>query len=623
MQGFVERCTEQIASVVQQDKALIRYLVSSWSLMTKEEQIAVLSNVSPDTKTSNSSLSSSKKDDKRKKERGKKEGKKENKEKSVSNSRLIDLELLSLLPTGISNVAIFGQEAKKFAETIQTNILGTICFVIKDLSKVAGLEDRSIDVFVLSRTLSYMSSEETLLFMSVVVPKLSPQGKVITLDIDWKGDIATFLCTDIIDTLLGETRKLHLPVPSLPSLSSSPPSLSSSLPIFLETYTLPQDWQALTWKVFGTKLVLSPSLTHVNGTEWKSRQNPYYAELLLHRQQNTLPSPLLPSLSPSPLPPSSLSSPNLEPSSLVPKIMQFGTRKFTLQDAFLQPNAKQLRYSDPIGKSLDFHSVKWGQMKLFCSTLFALVYIWDWKRGLPTVVYAGAADGWNIEILAWMFPKIKWILYDTRVFEFAPNPNIEIHTGPIDGLFSDEKAKLYTGMPNIMFLSDIRYSKVESYVIQDHVMQARWLRIISPVVSMLKFRLPYADPTTNMNSFEYLPGDVLFQPFNGLLSSETRLIVFGVPQETKVWDNNEYEAQLFFHNVVTRHSVEWLVPERDRDIDNHYDSAYAMFCLEGFIAMSGWDKKPLALFHEVVDMLNKHTIVKVVISEERSKSGRK
>eukprot|EP00961_Rhodomonas_salina_P298009 3937718-Rhodomonas_salina.1 len=75
--------------------------------------------------------------------------------------------------------------------------------------------------------------------------------------------------------------------------------------------------------------------------------------------------------------------------------------------------------------------------------------------------------------------------------------------------------------------------------------QQRWHDIMQPIKSMLKFRLPWTPGET-----EYLAGDVYFQAFGPVTTTETRLVPYG--HRRVMWDNRKYEEQMFYFNTVTR-----------------------------------------------------------------------
>jgi len=139
-------------------------------------------------------------------------------------------------------------------------------------------------------------------------------------------------------------------------------------------------------------------------------------------------------------------------------------------------------------------------------------------RAEDTVVYAGAAPGNHLRYLAKvLFPLLNFVLIDPAPFNITPNDRIIL----IQELMTDAIAEKYSGRDDIIFLSDIRRTHgSEELISQDMADQQRWHDIIRPRVSMLKFRLPWQAGMT-----EYLDGKIYLQPYIGLRSTETRLVV--------------------------------------------------------------------------------------------------
>ena len=501
-----------------------------------------------------------------------------------------NLEILSLLaPMWLTTVCVLGDEADKVAALISQKMQ-----IKPHLSLVQGA-----DIVILLHSMDFLPTAQRAQYLANVVACLSARGRLIVLQWDTSSP-PVYAALDILCTLRGKRL--------CPGATPSPTGM------YLETYTLPKADLAF-WQIWSFSPTASPLLTYVDGTEWEARRTDIYAEIV-------------------------------ETRSLCPS----APKRFRIEDAFLQPGAQQLDYWVQSGEAVDFVSVKWGQMKLFGATLFCLVKIWDWSLGPPTVVYAGAAEGWNIEVLSWMFPQIRWILYDTREFEIGlgrADPSslwggdkgfgrggsarrveegekgggLEIHSGPINGLFTDEVAAKYTSMPNILFMSDIRYRKEEADVLADHARQAKWLFIISPVLSILKFRPPYPDDDDDDTSkaFSYLPGEVLFQPYSNRISSETRLLVWGVPSANVEYNLREYDREISFHNLVTRHCTRWEVGERVVD----FDFAHVLFSLQSYLELTDQTADVFELFDKVVQWLNVYKVVPFSIEEERTKQRKR
>jgi hypothetical protein len=194
--------------------------------------------------------------------------------------------------------------------------------------------------------------------------------------------------------------------------------------------------------------------------------------------------------------------------------------------------------------------IHWGQRKLFMSELEFLT-----EYGTPntTVVYAGAAPGTHTRYLIDLFPDLKFVLVDPAPFssKLSEGPRCFLR----QELFTDEVAREFEGLDNVLFLCDIRScdwsnmddAAVEDKVLEDMLAQQQWHDIIKPRKSMLKFRLPWTPGQT-----EYLAGDVYLQAFGPITTTETRLIPHG--HDRTLWDNKQYEEQMFYFNTVTRYS---------------------------------------------------------------------
>jgi hypothetical protein len=141
--------------------------------------------------------------------------------------------------------------------------------------------------------------------------------------------------------------------------------------------------------------------------------------------------------------------------------------------------------------------------------------------------------------------------YDMNPFaeELKVFPNLKLY----HQYFTDEDAFFHRSAAKedfIVFLSDIRSGSDEEAVDRDMALQRKWIEIIKPDASMLKFRLPWRDGQT-----EYFDGDIYTQPRIGPSSTETRLIFFG-PYKMKMYDNESYNNRIFYwqrHNRNAYH----------------------------------------------------------------------
>ena len=208
------------------------------------------------------------------------------------------------------------------------------------------------------------------------------------------------------------------------------------------------------------------------------------------------------------------------------------------------------------------------------------------------LLYAGAAPGIHIAMLMNMFPYIEYILVDPAKFEMDTNKPIAKFK-LINDFFSDEMAiqfKRDYEDYEILFVSDIRTANhriltkevTEIKIEQDMMDQMRWVEILKPFKSMLKFRLPYVgDDKTSKTELEYLDGKLYLQIWEGKTSSETRLVV-DQNVKKKLYDCVKYEDQLFRSNTVERvtcykHDIE--AP----GIDHCYDCRAEVFILNDYI----------------------------------------
>jgi hypothetical protein len=192
-----------------------------------------------------------------------------------------------------------------------------------------------------------------------------------------------------------------------------------------------------------------------------------------------------------------------------------------------------------------------GQIKLMISEMIALMKL----KNIETMIYAGAAPGSHVKVLAYLFPSIKFHLFDPAEFDhqLTHYKNISLYKR----IFTDDDIKKFAGIPNSLFVSDIRTGSVtdmtesefdenfEECVKDDMLMQMRWV-IELKMPALLKFRLPYIEKGGSDIIFEYLDGEIIVPPFGRPTSSETRLLV--TYNEMKKYSCKEYEDSCYTHN---------------------------------------------------------------------------
>jgi hypothetical protein len=204
---------------------------------------------------------------------------------------------------------------------------------------------------------------------------------------------------------------------------------------------------------------------------------------------------------------------------------------------------KELKYRNSNDKFV--YRRHMGQRKLLMNEILFLVLH---GNKATKVVYAGAAPGLHIPWLSKLFPRHKFDLWDPASFAIKETDKISIH----QGYFNDEVAEQYRGQ-KILFISDIRsgsdemkFEEFEEEVKKNNQWQMDWINIMTPEMSMLKFRIPF----NVVGDYEYLQGEIYLQPWAPINSSETRLITDGKTLTT--YNSTSYENKMFYFNHVIR-----------------------------------------------------------------------
>jgi len=243
---------------------------------------------------------------------------------------------------------------------------------------------------------------------------------------------------------------------------------------------------------------------------------------------------------------------------------------------FLKNSSPETPYKRRVGEKKE--AIHWGQRKLHICEQYFITSEAN-KLGKDKhmhIIYAGAAPGSHILLLLEMFPDTMFYLYDTAIFnnQLKSHPRVRIYSS----YFTDETAQAWSEFSEnnqLYFISDIRTANYttmeieenEKHIVEDLRMQERWVRIIKPVASLLKFRLPYPQPSLASSSspakdekFKYLRGEILRQAWAPQTSTETRLIVSG-PLRDKNWSIKSYESKMFHHNFHTREKQSFIFSE--------------------------------------------------------------
>ena len=228
-------------------------------------------------------------------------------------------------------------------------------------------------------------------------------------------------------------------------------------------------------------------------------------------------------------------------------------------------------------------TMHWGQRKLLMTEI---EFLTQYSKLGDLVLYVGAAPAIHTPILSKLFPTIKFILIDPMKFNIRETENIEIRRE----YFTNDMAKEFIGK-DFLFICDIRisndqkknYKPSENEVKNDMLVQQKWVEIMKPRYSILKFRLPWED-----KEFLYFDGKIVIQPWGPQSSTETRLIVKS-PFKKKKWNCRMYEEQMFYFNTFTRCQYY----EHDivtTGIDNCYDCATEIFIIRNYLKKFNPDK---------------------------------
>ena len=225
-----------------------------------------------------------------------------------------------------------------------------------------------------------------------------------------------------------------------------------------------------------------------------------------------------------------------------------------------------------------------GQRKLLLSEIQLLNHYYSKNKAThasvyPTIVYVGAAPGIHLLFLKYMFPKVRFILYDGAKFDPRLRNDLSGSFELYNDYFTDETCKTLKKRFNaslksdLLFISDIRMDQkdkglFEKQVVIDNALQHGWIKILKPKYSLLKFRLPYN--LKHGQSYNYIKGKVMYQMWPPSVSGETRLLVSKSAIGTALvpYDFKVYEEAMFFHNKWARRYCFPLASASDSDLQS-------------------------------------------------------
>ena len=224
----------------------------------------------------------------------------------------------------------------------------------------------------------------------------------------------------------------------------------------------------------------------------------------------------------------------------------------------------------------------WGQRKLLISAIVFLLYYGNESN---KVVYVGSSGGNYFNYLAELFPSHTFDIYDSRIANIS-HPKVKV----VAQKFDEQIAQSYYGQ-NVIFMSDIRSqceydvnqlnANVEQSVMNDMTLQKQWVYIMQPIVSWLRFRLPYSPGKTS-----YLKGQLYKQPWTSASSSENRLVALP-PYEDVDYDNTWHSDAMYYHNQIERYHYynnDLKCDEYDcQGLDHCYDCSAEIFILTSYL----------------------------------------
>lgn len=190
-------------------------------------------------------------------------------------------------------------------------------------------------------------------------------------------------------------------------------------------------------------------------------------------------------------------------------------------------------------------------------------------------------------LLSTLFPNHNFVLFDPASFSIGESDKIEI----VNKTFTDQIAEAIERehQGNYLFISDIRTSdrnsmpeEEQEYSIQkDNASQRRWVEILKPARSLLKFRCPYPNKVSELTTV-FFDGIMLFCPWGSHSSSETKIIPYQ-PLNYKCYNHQEYEGQLFYHNDFTRIEKKYEQPLFGGNLNQSYDGSYESVVLYEYL----------------------------------------
>lgn len=229
-------------------------------------------------------------------------------------------------------------------------------------------------------------------------------------------------------------------------------------------------------------------------------------------------------------------------------------------------NTSTKKYDEKKAKELIGKNLHYGQLKLLLSELE--LFLMPKTEKITHVIYAGAAPGTHIYLLAKFLPKIKWLLYDPRNV-FSPMlkkcKNVKTYVQYFTEVDAEKlKEKLDQKKTKIALISDIRNNNIgkakqdknlgkqQEIVYEDMMLQEQYYKILKPHATLFKFRLNWRAGQTT-----YYRGKLFYPIYGKHATTEFRLFLDGPNCRKMKYDNKKYEEQCFYFNYCIRNQTQW------------------------------------------------------------------
>jgi len=193
------------------------------------------------------------------------------------------------------------------------------------------------------------------------------------------------------------------------------------------------------------------------------------------------------------------------------------------------------------------------------------------------VIYAGAAPGLHLNYLSSLFPRLSFVLIDTKKFSVTPSDQIKF----LQEKFTDDLANHYSNSADkILFICNVHTADhIQDSVMYDMNNQKQWHEIIKPRASLLNFRLPHESGKT-----PYFKGELMIEPWASQRGIECRLIAKKDSKMTDYDNINFAENMAYFNNVKRVKYYKYDTHDMPIEgLDHCYDCRAEIFIIQQYL----------------------------------------